>query len=91
MGKLLLLTHFVCYSFFFFFFLFSQELVYNSWEKLREDEVQFQIKEYKKKQLLNEIEKKKKDLEEREEVIYFFDNQEKLEMLLPDRKKRQVF
>ncbi|XP_042870694.1 uncharacterized protein LOC122252332 [Penaeus japonicus] len=66
----------------------EQELVYNSWEKLREDEVQFQIKEYKKKQLLNEIEKKKKDLEEREEVIYFFDNQEKLEMLLPDRKKR---
>ncbi|XP_063588712.1 small ribosomal subunit protein mS27-like [Penaeus indicus] len=69
-------------------FIKEQEVAYQSWEKLREDEVQFQIEEYKKKQLLAEIAQKKKALEEREEVIYFFDNKERLEMLLPDRKKK---
>ncbi|XP_042239823.1 uncharacterized protein LOC121877928 [Homarus americanus] len=66
----------------------AQEDTYLSWEKIRENEFQVQLDEYKKRQLLAEIERKKKDLAEREEVIFFFDNKEKLEMLLPDTRRK---
>ncbi|KAG7159084.1 putative Mitochondrial 28S ribosomal protein S27-containing protein [Homarus americanus] len=63
----------------------AQEDTYLSWEKIRENEFQVQLDEYKKRQLLAEIERKKKDLAEREEVIFFFDNKEKLEMYYPKK------
>ncbi|XP_045619890.2 small ribosomal subunit protein mS27 [Procambarus clarkii] len=66
----------------------SQKDTYISWGKTRENEFQIQMEEYKKRQLLAEIEKKKKDLADREEVIFFFDNKEKLEMLLTEKKEK---
>lgn len=61
---------------------------YQRWEEEREKEYQKQVDAYRKRQLMEEIESKKEDLSAREEVIFFFDNKEKLEMLLPSKKKK---
>ncbi|KAK8729833.1 hypothetical protein OTU49_008348 [Cherax quadricarinatus] len=66
----------------------SQKAAFISWEKERENEFQAQLEEYKKQKMLAEIDAKKKDLAAREEVIFFFDNREKLEMLLPAKRKK---
>lgn len=54
---------------------------------MREEEFNEQVHKYEKKQLFKDIEHKKQDLAAREQVIYFFDNQEKLELLLPEKKE----
>lgn len=74
----------------------AQEEIYASWEKRREEEVHKQLEEYRKKQLLAEIEEKKRDLAAQEDVIFFFDNKDRLEMLLdkkptPMEKPRRYF
>jgi len=66
----------------------EQNEIYNNWEEKRQMEVDRQLQLYEKQRFIAEIEAKKKDLEEREEVIFFFDNKDKLEMMLPDRKKK---
>lgn len=66
----------------------SQVENFHKWEEQREKEYQRQVDMYRKKQLMKEIEEKKQNLAEREEVIYFFDNEDKLEMLLPSKKRK---
>jgi len=66
----------------------EQNQIYSNWEEKRQMEVDRQLQLYEKQRFITEIEDKKKDLKEREEVIFFFDNQDKLEMMLPDRKKK---
>lgn len=62
-----------------------QEGLYATWEKMRQEEVEKQLEEYRRKQLLEEIERKKNELKTKEELFTFFENQDRLEMLL-DRK-----
>ncbi|KAK3869229.1 hypothetical protein Pcinc_025458 [Petrolisthes cinctipes] len=64
----------------------AQNDTYQYWEKRRAEEFQRQLDEYRKRELLDEIEEKKKDLAEREQVIFFFDNKEKLELVLQQKK-----
>lgn len=61
---------------------------YWRWEEQREEEYQKQVDAYRKRQLMEEIQHKKEDLAAREEVIFYFDNKEKLAMLLPSKKKK---
>ncbi|MPC48254.1 28S ribosomal protein S27, mitochondrial [Portunus trituberculatus] len=65
-----------------------QEENYCRWEKEREEEYQKQVEEYRKKKHMAEIEHKKQDLAGKEEVIFFFDNMNKLSLLLPDKRKK---
>ncbi|KAK7067030.1 hypothetical protein SK128_023255, partial [Halocaridina rubra] len=65
----------------------AQKEVFTEWEKKREEDVKKQLQDYRKRQLLAEIEEKKQALKAKEEVIFFFDNKDKLEMLL-DRKPK---
>ncbi|XP_064097369.1 uncharacterized protein LOC135208780 [Macrobrachium nipponense] len=62
-----------------------QESLYSTWERMRQEEVEKQLEEYRRKQLLEEIERKKNQLKSKEELFTFFENQDRLEMLL-DRK-----
>lgn len=66
----------------------AQNKIYSSWEEQREMEVEQQLQLYEKQRLLAEIEEKKQDLERREEIIFFFDNKDKLELMLPEKKKK---
>lgn len=65
----------------------AQEENYRRWEKQRMEEYQNQVEEYRKNELVAEIEQKKKDLTEREEVIFFFDHKEKVAMMQPEKRK----
>lgn len=59
---------------------------YELWTEKRKLAVKQHLERHKKMQLLKEIEEKKECLQKREDVIFFFDNQEKLELLLAQKE-----
>jgi len=63
----------------------QQKHVYKLWAKEREDALQRQIHATLRDQCIDEIKKKKKELAEKEELLFFFENFEKHAMKLPNQ------
>jgi len=56
---------------------------YEEWETMRRDELDLQIRRFKAFKLTENIEARKTELKEKEEVIFFFDHEEEWMMKLP--------
>ncbi|KAB7506173.1 28S ribosomal protein S27, mitochondrial [Armadillidium nasatum] len=63
-----------------------KEYVYEEWAAKRKKAVEEQLEMFERARLLKEIKEKKEDLERREDVIFFFDNKDKWELLAPKRR-----
>jgi len=68
-------------------FIETQHKTYDEWIVRRKEAVEEQIQLIEKRRLLKEIEDKKKDLERREDVIFYFDNKNKFDLLTPKPKE----
>jgi len=61
--------------------LINQQVdLYKTWNKARDDELQKHYEDMKRSARLESIDQTKKDLKEKEEGLFFFDNFDKLEM-----------
>ena len=61
--------------------------MYETFITKRKEALDCHLKEYERECLLREIEEKKQDLKKREEIIFFFENEDRIEVEL--EKKRQ--
>jgi small subunit ribosomal protein S27 len=68
----------------------KQKIVYMEWEKKREEELVKQLAELARLERLAEIEEKKKYLQEKEERLYFFDNEHEWELKIEENRPRYV-
>jgi len=62
--------------------------VYTEWETLKERLLQEQLDELTRQQRLAKVQQEKEDILKREEVLFFFDNEEKWELAI---EKKRVF
>ncbi|XP_015126241.1 28S ribosomal protein S27, mitochondrial [Diachasma alloeum] len=61
--------------------------LYEEWEKIRMDLLQKQLAEIDRQQRLKDVEAMKKDLQVRERLLTFFENEEKLELQIEEKLK----
>lgn len=61
---------------------------YEAWEKAREEELDRQIDRLRRNEIMTNIESKKKELAEKEDTIFFFDNEEEWMMKLPENEQK---
>ncbi len=59
---------------------------YENWDRIRNEELEKQVKRFKEIQTLLDIQVKKKELSQQEDTIFFFDNEEKWMMRQPKEK-----
>lgn len=62
---------------------------YREWEKTRASVLKSQVKEIERLKRVEKIKEMKKDLEDRERVLTFFDNEEQIELQLEEQKLRE--
>ncbi|XP_069681686.1 small ribosomal subunit protein mS27 isoform X2 [Periplaneta americana] len=65
----------------------AQCKLYKEWETLREDLLQQQLKELDKQQRLSNVRAEKERISKDEEVLFFFDNEEKWELAIEKKRK----
>jgi len=63
----------------------AQKATYRNWHKLREDKLRSQILTFLKEERLRAINAEKEKLKEQEELLYFFENKDKLEQMIDPR------
>ncbi|XP_063979808.1 small ribosomal subunit protein mS27-like [Diachasmimorpha longicaudata] len=63
--------------------------LYEEWEKTRMDHLQKQLIEINNQKRIKNIEDMKKDLQVRERLLTFFENEEKLELQIEEKLKRE--
>jgi len=63
----------------------AQKATYQNWHKLREDKLRSQILTFLKEERLRAINAEKEKLKEQEELLYFFENKDKLEQMIDPR------
>ena len=62
---------------------FQQVEIYKTYDTLRQEEMDYQLELYRENQLIEEIQRKKEELKSKEDIIFFFDKKDQLELLLP--------
>ncbi|GLH08655.1 28S ribosomal protein S27, mitochondrial [Gryllus bimaculatus] len=60
----------------------TQEALYGEWEKMREKVLKEEMEELKRQQRLALVEQEKQQLIQKEKELFFFDNEDKIDMLL---------
>lgn len=56
--------------------------LYKDWETLRENTLAAFLEEMRRRKRLDEVERKKLELEEEEELMYFFENEDEIDKIV---------
>nr|CAD7400215.1 unnamed protein product [Timema poppensis] len=62
--------------------------VYKHWEKEREEMLQAEVDQLQKQQKLAEVEKMKKELDTKEKILFFFENEEKWQLEIENKREK---
>ncbi|KAF6199573.1 hypothetical protein GE061_007599 [Apolygus lucorum] len=66
----------------------EQRQAFSAWEDQRERVLKDELEELKKKKRLIEVDKMKQELKEEEEQIFFFDNEDKMDITIENKRVR---
>lgn len=64
----------------------KQKETYDKWETVREEVLMDELKEIKRQSRLKEVERRKEELTLKEQKLFFFDNEDKIDMAIENKK-----